>query len=287
MQSLTRDPAPSRLNYRLQRWLLTPAVRVLLRVGVPWAAILLPIALYFASEERREALLTTFVDLKLQIEARPEFQVRLMAIDGASDPVATELREILPLHFPVSSFDIELEEIRLQAETLDAVAQAAVRIRSGGVLQLDVVERAPQVVWRGRGGLELLDGEGHRVAVLEARAERADMPLLAGDGANNAVPEALELLRIAEPINPRIRGLLRVGERRWDVVLDRDQRIMLPETGASRELERVIAMDAVEGLLDRDLTVIDMRNPGRPTLRMGPAAAEAFRDLSLILFGPD
>lgn len=287
MQSLIRDPAPSRLNYRLQRWMLTPAVRLFLRVGVPFFGALAAAGIYFADDTRREAFFGTFTDLRAQVEARPEFQVRLMAIDGASDAVASELREILPLSFPSSSFDIDLEDIRRRAETLDPVAEASARIRSGGVLQLDIVERVPAIVWRGRTGLELLDASGHRVALLSSRSDRPDMPLLVGDGAERAVPEALELLHIADPIAPRIRGLLRVGERRWDVVLDRDQRILLPETGALAELERVIAMDKVEGLLGRDVTVVDMRNPGRPTLRMGPAAAETFRDISLLLFGPD
>jgi hypothetical protein len=46
------------------------------------------------------------------------------------------------------------------------------------------------------------------------------------------VPEALALVAAARPAVPRLRGLVRMGERRWDLVLDRDQRILLPETRA-------------------------------------------------------
>ncbi|MEL6209777.1 MAG: cell division protein FtsQ/DivIB [Pseudomonadota bacterium] len=96
-------------------------------------------------------------------------------------------------------------------------------------------------------------------------------------------PEALELMQVATLIAPRIRGLLRVGERRWDVILDRDQRIMLPEEGAVSALEQVIAMDQARQLLARDVAVIDMRNPDRPTLRMGGTATEIFRESRQIL----
>ena len=43
--------------------------------------------------------------------------------------------------------------------------------------------------------------------------------------------EALALIRAAgrRRWKGRVRGLVRVGERRWDVVLDREQRILLPE----------------------------------------------------------
>lgn len=284
MRSLSRlrDPAPSRLAYRINRLMLTPAFRFFLRAGLPCSVVALAVGIYLADEDRREALVEGAAEMRQQIEQRPEFQVRLMAIDGASDKVDAELREILPLDLPVSSFDLDLEAIRLRAEELDAVASAAVRIRSGGVLQLDVTERVPAVVWRGRRGLELLDRDGHRVAAMQHRTERPDLPLLAGEGAEASVPEALEILSVADLIGPRIRGVLRVGERRWDIVLDRDQRIMLPETEAVAALERVIAMSEVQDLLARDVTVIDMRNPKRPTIRMGVAAAEAFRDASLM-----
>ena len=41
-------------------------------------------------------------------------------------------------------------------------------------------------------------------------------------------------------------------------------------------------MDEVHDLLARDVTVVDMRNPKRPTIRIGFAALQAFRDASLM-----
>ncbi|MEO1453421.1 MAG: cell division protein FtsQ/DivIB [Pseudomonadota bacterium] len=278
-----RDPAPSRGAYRLQRLMLTPAFRVFLRVGLPLGCIALAAGIYLSDEARRDALIYTATDMRRQIEDRPEFMVNLMSITGASQDVALDLREIIPIDFPVTSFDLDLEQIRARAEELDAVASARVHVRSGGVLEIAIEERSPAVVWRAREALELLDTQGHRVAALSARTDRADLPLLAGEGAQNAVPEALELMQVATLIAPRIRGLLRVGERRWDVILDRDQRIMLPEEGAVSALEQVIAMDQARQLLARDVAVIDMRNPDRPTLRMGGTATEIFRESRQIL----
>jgi cell division protein FtsQ len=79
-----------------------------------------------------------------------------------------------------------------------------------------------------------------------------------------------------------LRGLVRVGERRWDVVLDRDQRILLPEADPVPALERVIALDEATELLARDVAVVDMRNPSRPTLRLTAAAMEELRRLRAI-----
>ena len=272
-----RDPAPSRSAYKLQRLLLPPAFRFFLRVGLPLGCVALAAGLYLSDEARRDALIYAAADMRRQIEERPEFMVNLMSITGVSDEVAEDIREIIPIDFPVTSFDLDLEQIRARAEEIDAVASARVHVRSG-VLEIAVEERLPAVVWRAREALELLDAEGHRVASLAHRTDRSDLPLLAGEGAQNAVPEALELMQVATLIAPRIRGLLRVGERRWDVILDRDQRIMLPEDDAVRALEKVIALDEARQLLARDIAVVDMRNPERPTLRMGDTATETFRE---------
>ena len=126
--------------------------------------------------------------------------------------------------------------------------------------------------------LELLDGEGHRVAAIASRLDRPDMPLLVGAGAERAVPEAIALFDAASPVADRTRALVRVGERRWDLVLDRDQVIKLPETGALDALERVMALDQANDLLSRDVTVVDYRNPDRATIRLSAGALEALQD---------
>ena len=139
--STRADSAPSRLSYRMQRWLLTPGVKLLLRAGIPFAVIFGGITGYMADEDRRDAFNMALVDIRNSIEQRPEFMVNLMAVDGAGTSVASDIREIVPIDFPVSSFDLNLEEIRQTIVGLDPVKEASVRIKPGGILQIDVIER--------------------------------------------------------------------------------------------------------------------------------------------------
>jgi cell division protein FtsQ len=282
-----RDPAPSRLAYRVNRWLLTPMFRRFLFAGLPAALVVGMAAAYFSDPVRRDAIADRFAEIRRGIEQRPEFMVKLMAIDGATDAVAQSIREAVPVDFPISSFELDLAAVRAQIRTLDAVAEAEVRVRAGGVLQVDVVERVPAVVWRAPAGLELLDAEGRRVSALAARMDRPDLPLIAGTGADASVAEALGLIAAAAPVKDRLRGLLRVGERRWDVVLDRDQRILLPETGALEALEQVLALNEARELLERNVTVVDMRLPHRPTLRLSNHAVEELRRIRSTSSGAD
>ncbi len=277
-----RDPAPSRLAYRLHRLWLTPLFRALLRVGLPIVALALAAGFYLSDQARRENLQAWLAEQRRAFEQRPEFMVRLMAIDGASPGLDADIRAAVPLDFPLSSFDLDLDAIRSAIAEIDAVAAVSVRVRPGGVLQVAVSERKPAVVWRGQEEILLLDGTGHRVTALMARAERPDLPLITGRGADRAVPEALALLEALAPVGQRVRGLVRMGERRWDVALDRNQRILLPEDDPVTALERVLVLDGSTEMLARDISVIDMRNPERPTVRLGPGALEGLRMINMI-----
>ncbi|WP_293576835.1 cell division protein FtsQ/DivIB [Phaeobacter sp.] len=268
------DPAPSRLRYRVQRWMLTPGIRFGVRFGIPFCLVFVAGAVFMADDGRRDQLETMVRDIRAAIEERPEFMVNLMAIDGAGSSVSEDIREVVPIDFPISSFDLELTQIRDEITGLDPVESADVRIRPGGILQITVVERTPAVVWRSREGLALLDDTGVYVAELGARNLHPDLPLVAGAGADEAIEEALQLFAVAGPIASRVRGLVRVGERRWDLILDRDQRVMLPADNPVPALERVIAVSEVRDLLERDVAAVDMRLATRPTVRMTEAAVQ-------------
>jgi len=268
------DPAPSRLRYRLERMRLTPVYRRLFRLGVPVLVIAGLAGGYLADAGRREALGEKFTGIRRQIETRPEFMVHLMALEGASAHVQEDIHEIFPYELPASSFDLDLPAIRAMVEDLPAVARANVRIRQGGVLAVEITERVPVALWRTREGIDVLDITGAAIASIAERAERPDLPVLTGAGADRAVAQALDILAAARALGAPVRGLVRMGERRWDLVLADGKRVLLPETEPVRALERVIVLDRSSDMLGRDLVAIDMRLGARPTVRLSEAATE-------------
>ncbi|QYX55893.1 cell division protein FtsQ/DivIB [Roseovarius sp. SCSIO 43702] len=270
------DPAPSRLSYRMQRLMLTPLFRRLLRVGLPFGISFAAASFWLSDPDVQQKVVTTALDLRQQIEERPEFMVRLLEVEGASDNVAADIRNVFPMPLPASSFDLDLDQIRRTIEDLPAVASAAVHLRQGGVLELRVTEREPVAILRTRKGLSLIDIEGVSIAEVDRLADFMSMPLITGEGARKHVAEALALDAAAGPLQGRMLGLVRMGERRWDVVLDRDQRILLPEAAPVRALERVIVLDETQDMLERDIAVVDMRLAERPAIRMRERAVDAW-----------
>ena len=284
MRSLSRtgrvaracDPAPSRWAWRLQRLMLTPFFLLFLRAGLPMAITFGLATWWLSDENNRRMIADTVAEAKASFETRPEFMVHLMAVEGGSDAIAEDVREVIPLDFPVSSFDLNLSEIRDTVAGLAPVKAAAVRIKPGGILHISITPRTPVAIWRSPEGLTLVDVTGAFVDEIPRRMARPDLPLIAGENAVEHVKEALDLYRAAAPLGGRLRGLVRMGERRWDVVLDRDQRILLPEDGAVEALDRVIALDGARDVLARDIKRIDLRLGARPTVQMSEHAHDTW-----------
>jgi cell division protein FtsQ len=247
--------------------MLTPLLRRLVFYGIPGFVLALAVGLYFADEEHRENLRAFADDVHRSIIERPEFKVSAAQISGAGPTLEEDIREVLPVDFPISSFSLDVQEMRKILVELDPVADASLQVRDG-ILFIDVSERKPAFVWRKRDGLELLDETGHYVRSITARMDYPDLPLVAGEGADKNIAEARTLLASAMPLADRLRGLIYVGERRWDLALDRNQRIMLPAEGAVQALEKVLILNDTQELLDRAISVVDMRLSERPTLRL-------------------
>lgn len=266
------DPAPSRWSWRMQRLMLTPLFRLGLRAGIPFALTLGTATWFLTDPDNQAAIQATVAEARAAIEQRPEFMVNLMAIDGGDSDLDAAIRQAVPLDFPVSSFDLDPKAMRARILEMPPVKEASVRIRPGGVLQVDVTPRVPVAIWRSADGLMLIDGSGAMVGAIDQRVQRPDLPVIAGEGAPEHVGEALSLMSAGAPLGTRLRGLVRLGNRRWDVVLDRDQRISLPTKGAVRALERVLALDEVDEVLARDVARVDLRLPDRPTVRMTTGA---------------
>ena len=272
-----RKPGPSKLAYRLTRswkkvWVRRTALIVLplaLVALVAWRVATDPLVIAFVDVQRDK-----FADM---MSERPEFAVHGVRIRGASEPLEARITPVLELPAKPSSLNIDVTAMQARIIDLAPVRDAHVTLTADGILDIAVEERIGEALWRDEeGGLWLVDRDGIEIAPVAERKIRSDLPLVLGRGAPRAMDEALEIFAAAPDLRPRLRAIVRIGERRWNVVLDRGLTILLPESAPRAALERVMAWHFGEELLDRGLSAVDMRLAERPTLRMTEEAAEIY-----------
>lgn len=273
-----RSPGPSRLAFRLTRIWKKAWVRRLTLTVLP-VAVLTGVGVRAAMDPGVHAYVagqrTALMD---RLSARPEFAIRGARIAGASPALKLKVEEALTLPPGASTLTYDVTAAQEAVNSIPAVRGASVTLAPDGMLDVRVEERHAVALWRdGEDALWLVDIEGVSISQAGARADHPALPLLLGTDAPMAAADAMELLTAAPDLVPRIRAFVRVGQRRWNVALDGDMTILLPEDGAEEALSRVMAWHYGEKVLDRGLINIDMRLPDRPTLRMTPEAHEVRR----------
>ena len=262
------DPAPSRVAYRIMRLLLIPRLRLIFTLGFPSLLIFCATLGLFININVWENISAIKKDFKLAFVERPEFMIKVASIDGSSDELANEIREILPLDFPVSYFDLDIKYLHKVVNEIPAVASAAIKISAGGVLQINVAEKSPAFIWRKDNVMSVIDETGSFIRIANSRVDYPKLPLVVGEAADLAVSEISSLMQANEYFKDHVRAFIRVGERRWDLILENNVRIMLPQREFLAAFDRLMLMNEAGSLLSGRLSNIDMRLVVRPTVRV-------------------
>ena len=280
MRSLKRkmrtniDPAPSIISYRLMRLMLIPRLRLILTLGIPSLVIFCGTLILFLNINVHENIEALKKDLKRALVERPEFMIKVASVDGASDELAHEIREIMPLNFPVSYFDLDIKYLHKVLNDIPAVASAAIKVTVSGVLQIDISERTPAFIWRKDDVISVIDEKGKFIRLATSRLDYPELPLVIGEAANLSIADISSLMEDNQYFLDQVRAFVRVGERRWDLVLDNNLRIMLPQAEFLAAFDRLMLMSESGSLFSNQLSSIDMRLVERPTVRVGAASVD-------------
>ncbi|WP_413206182.1 cell division protein FtsQ/DivIB [Rhodospirillum sp. A1_3_36] len=164
---------------------------------------------------------------------------------------------------------IDPAQVRARLLTLPWVKSARVERRLPAELHLEITEREPMALWQHNGAYAVIDRQGNAVNV--DPGAWSSLPLVVGKGAAGQAADLLNLLTTQPAIAARVKAAILVGERRWTLRLDDMERgltLRLPAQDPAEALAKVAELDAQDGLLSKDLAMIDMRLPGRLVVRL-------------------
>lgn len=219
---------------------------------------------------------TTLIDETVRTSASLGLTVERVMVEGRQDTPP----ELLISTIDVSAGDpilaVDPEALRLRLEDLPWIRSATVERRLPGEIRLTIVEREPIALWQRDGRYHLIDRYGDALPINET-AKYAGMIVLTGEDAPAQAQALLDLLALEPDLAGRVVAAQRVGERRWNLKLDNGVDIRLPEEEPAAAWRALAEMEREQGLIDRDLVMIDMRVPDRLIVRLSPAAAELRR----------
>ena len=256
----------SRVNYRLERLWLTPIIRGLIRYGIPVFLIIIICCAYFSKSDNLDILKVSWREFRENIKNRPEFLINLIKIDGVNHRISNEIRSVMNLDLPISSYDFDLENIKSKVQLMNIVETANLFI-ADNIIHVEILERKPSIIWQNNDNLEILDANGISISSVNSRQKHLNLPLIAGQGANKHVKEALFIYHHNLIFSEQLIGLVRVGDRRWNMDLINNRRVMLPSEGVNKALKKMIELNFVYGFSSKNFNVLDFRNINRVIIR--------------------
>ncbi|CAN5380900.1 hypothetical protein BH10PSE6_BH10PSE6_36950 [soil metagenome] len=202
------------------------------------------------------------------------FKLAYITVEGRDYVERNAILAALNVQAGDSLLAIDLQESRRRLEAIDWVASATVERRMPDTLYVTLKERRAVAIWQNGGEYTLIDKNGRTVRASRMPPGAEKLLLLGGPGAPERVGELLLLLAYEPGIAKQLRAAVWVGQRRWNLVLNNDTEIWLPEEDAVAALQRMAKLDTSDRLLQREFGVVDLRLPDKLYLKKRAPAGD-------------
>jgi len=204
---------------------------------------------------------------------RMGFAVHALYLEGRNRTPMEEIDAALGIKKgdPILSFS--LEDARERLEKIPSVRRAAVERALPGELYIRIVEREPVALWQQGGKLSLIDDNGVVMNGIDIGPYQ-HLPLIVGKDAPQHVGELMQILALEPELTKRFTAAVRVSDRRWNIRLSKHVEVKLPEERPVEAWKKLADLQSEQQLLDRDVSMIDLRLPDRMFIRLAPDLAE-------------
>lgn len=165
--------------------------------------------------------------------------------------------------------DVDPEAARAELEALPWVRRASVERQLPGTVYIRLAEREPLALWQEQGVIRVLDRDGEVIPGVEPR-RFAHLPLVVGQDAPAHAAKLIAVMNSEPELRKRVTAAVRVGGRRWNIQIEGRIDVRLPEADAAAAWAQLARIERQQGLLSRDVIVVDLRLPDRLVVRTDP-----------------
>lgn len=208
------------------------------------------------------------------VTARTGFAVDQIKVVGNRETSEIDILDKLDLNGWTSLVGFSAEGARERIALLPWIQSVAVRKVYPHLLEVRIDERQAFAIWQRGPELSVIEKDGRIIAPYTG-GDQSKLPLLVGQGAPEHAPALMAKVAGFPKLASRVRGYIRVGDRRWDIKLDNGVVIKLPEFDVDQAMAELVRLDREKGLLSRDIASIDMRLSDRLTVQLTQEAATA------------
>ncbi|MBC6445101.1 MAG: FtsQ-type POTRA domain-containing protein [Alphaproteobacteria bacterium GM202ARS2] len=241
---------------RLWRWWWGDT-RHALKVGV---MVVVGVGCVLSFTSVREPLVAAGYRQAVKVSTALGFRVAKVEITGLRALSRKQVMEALGLveGMPLLAFSPRLGWEKLHL--LGWVRKATVVRDWGGVVRVAIEEGQPALVWKKRGRFYVVNDDGG--IIMEAQKEKvaeSKLVMVSGGESPMTLFSLLSQLQSMPLAQRKIRAMARMGGKYWDVHLDDDTIIMLPDKTPLKAWQMMADTQSKRAFLDESIGYVDLR----------------------------
>ncbi len=263
-----RVPVRKRPKSDLERYLIAAGAVIGISAAVGGG-------IYWAVTSGWTSYLTAAVESRfVSSSAEAGYALTTLEVEGRKETPKDDIMLALGAMKGDPILGVDLEAARQRLVDLPWVTAAVVERRLPGTLRVSLTEAEPMALWQKKGDFYLVSQTGDVLAVKDV-ARFGKLPVLVGDAAPQKAGDLFAMLTLEPELKKRVTAAVFVGNRRWNLRLDNGVDVKLPEQNAAAAWQQFAVLERQHHLLDKDVSVIDLRQGDKLVVRQAhPPLAE-------------
>lgn len=188
--------------------------------------------------------------------------INQIVVEGKRNISTEEIAKIVRATENMPIFALDLESIRVRLEENSWIKTALVERRLPNTIYIAIVERIPIALWQFQNKLYLIDEDGTRISSQNIE-KFADLLHVVGSDANVYARNLIADLQRHPNLARRVVSAVRYGERRWDLNLEQNINVKMPEKNFQDAYDYLDQLNKANKLFDQGYKTINLKDPDK------------------------
>lgn len=194
------------------------------------------------------------------------FSIKGIYVRGRVETNKKTLLSALRLKYGTPTFSFNPNEAVARLTSLPWISTAIVERQLPDIVNISLVERVPLALWQNNGRFNLIDANG-KIIPNQKIGRFSNLKVVVGRDAPKHASKLLDTISVVPELAKRVKAAIRVGDRRWDIQMDNELEIFLPELEAVSAWVQLAELQVLHNFMEGDVAVVDLRMPDRIVLR--------------------
>lgn len=187
-------------------------------------------------------------------------------VTGRNETSQAEILAAIGVQRGTPLLGIDIQAIRQRLIALPWIASATVERRFPDGLAVEITEAHPLALWQRQQQLYLVSRDG-KIIETNNLQKYAKLLIIVGDEAPLHADKLIDMLASEPDLQKQVTAAVWVGKRRWNLRLNNLLDVKLPEDDPEAAWHRFAAINRQNQLVDKDITIVDMRLPDAVVVR--------------------